>query len=77
MGLVILILVIWITNVKKLLKHQWKGQTQRQFIIVIKIVITISADHFPNELNQKHSQYPNWSCNYNWSCKFQSSLNLF
>ena len=53
MGLVISILVIWITNVRQLLAHQWNGQTQRQFIIVIKIIITISVVHFPNELNQK------------------------
>ena len=53
MWLAISTLVIWITDVKKLLAHQWKGQTQRQFIIVIKIIITISADHFPNELNEK------------------------
>ena len=44
---------MWITNVSKLLAHQWKGQTQRQFIIVIKIIITVSVVHFPNELNQK------------------------
>ena len=42
---------MWITNVSKLLAHQWKGQTQRQFIIVIKITITVSVVHFPNELN--------------------------
>ena len=53
MGLVISILVIWITNVRQLLAHQWKGQTRRQFIIVIKIMITITVVHFPNELNQK------------------------
>ena len=65
MGLVISILIIWITKVRELLAHQWKGQTRRQFIIVIKIIITITVVHFPNELNQKNrSQYPNWSCNY-------------
>ena len=53
MGLVISILVIWITNVRQLLAHQWNGPTQRQLIIVIKIIITISVVHFPNELNQK------------------------
>ena len=53
MGLVISILVIWITNVRQLLAHQWKRQTQRQFITEIKIIITISMVHFPNELNQK------------------------
>ena len=36
----------------------------RQFIIVIRIIITISVVHFPNELNQNRSQYPNWSCDY-------------
>ena len=36
----------------------------RQFIIVITIIIQISVVHFPNELNQNSSQYPNWSCNY-------------
>ena len=39
----------------------------RQFIIVIKIIITISVVHFPNELNQKRSQYLNWYCNYKLS----------
>ena len=53
MGLVISILVIWITNVRQLLAYQWKGQTRGQFIIVIKIMITITVVHFPNELNQK------------------------
>ena len=43
MGLVISILVIWITIVRQLLAHHWKGKTQRQFIIVIKIIITISV----------------------------------
>ena len=47
MGLVISILVIWITNVRQLLADQWKGQTQRQFLIVIKIIITISVVPFP------------------------------
>ena len=36
----------------------------RQFIIVITIIVPISVVHFPNELNQNSSQYPNWSCNY-------------
>ena len=36
----------------------------RQFIIEIRIIITISVVHFPNELNQNRSQYPNWSCDY-------------
>ena len=36
----------------------------RQFIIVITILIHISVVHFPNELNQNSSHYPNWSCNY-------------
>ena len=64
MGLVMSILVIWITNVRQLFEHQWKRQTQRQFIIVIKIIIKKSVVHLPNELNQKRSQYPYWSCNY-------------
>ena len=51
MGLVISILVKRKTNVKKLLAHHGKLKTQRQFIIVIKIIITTSEDHFPNELN--------------------------
>ena len=75
MGLVISILVTWITNVRQLLAHQWKGQTQRQFIIVNKI-ITISVVHISNELNQNRSQYPNWSCNYKLP-KFNLTLNLF
>ena len=36
----------------------------RQLIIVITIIIQIFVVHFPNELNQNSSQYPNWSCNY-------------
>ena len=43
----------------------------RQFIIVINIIIAITVVHFPNELNQKRSEYPNWSCDYN-SFKVQS-----
>ena len=39
----------------------------RQFIIVITIIIPISMVDFPNELNQKRSQYPNWSCDYKLS----------
>ena len=31
----------------------------RQFIIEINIIIAITVVHFPNELNQKRSQYPN------------------
>ena len=52
MELVLSILVIWITKVRELLAHHWKRQTQRQFTIVIKIIITLSVVHFPNELNQ-------------------------
>ena len=36
-----------------------------QIITLIKIIKrTITAVHFPKELNQKRSQNPNWSCNY-------------
>ena len=61
---------------KKLLAHQWKGQTQRQFIIVFKIIIPISVVHFSCELNQKRSQYPNWYCDYKLP-EFNLTLNLF
>ena len=64
MGFVISILVIWIINARKLLAHQWKGQIQRQFTIVTKIITTIYVVHFQNELNPKRSLYSNWSCNY-------------
>ena len=46
------------------------------FIIVNKIIITISVSHFPNELNQKRSQYPDWYCNYKLP-EFSLTLNLF
>ena len=75
MGLVLSILVIWITKVRELLAHHWKRQTQRQFTIVIKIIITLSVVHFPNELNQKRSQYYNWSCKYKLS-ELSLTLNL-
>ena len=32
--------------------------------------------HFPNELNQNRSQYPNWSCNYKL-LEFSLTFNLF
>ena len=48
----------------------------RQFIIVNKIIIIISVVHFPNELNQKRSQYPHWSCDYKLP-KFSLTLNRF
>ena len=48
----------------------------RQFMKENKIIITTSVVHFPNELNQKRSQYPNWSCNYEFP-KFSLTLNRF
>ena len=53
-----------------------KKTISRQFIIVIKIIIIVSVVHFPNELNQKRSQYPNCSCHYKLP-EFNLSLNLF
>ena len=75
MGLVLSILVIWITKVGELLANQWKRQIQRQFIIVIKLIITISVVHFPNEITQKRSQNPNWYCDYKLP-EFNLTLNL-
>ena len=72
MGLVISILVIWITNVRQLLEHQWKGQTQRQFIIVIKIVIPISVVDFPNDYIKNAHSIPTGLA----ITKFQSSISL-
>ena len=56
--LVIAILVIWITNVRQLLAHQWKEQTQNYFIIVFKIIRPISVVHFPYEISQKAHSIP-------------------
>ena len=72
MGLVITILVIWLTNVRQLLAHQWKGQTQRQFIIVFKIIITISVVHFPNDYIKNAHRNPTGLA----ITKFQSSISL-
>ena len=47
----------------------------RQFIIVITKILPISVVHFPNELIQNNSQYPNWSCNYKFP-EFTLTLNL-
>ena len=49
---------------KKITCTSMERTNLRQFIIVIKIVITVSVVHFQNELNQKRSQYPSWFFNY-------------
>ena len=48
----------------------------RQFTIVITIIIPISVVHFPNEINQNNSQYPNWCSNYKLP-ESNLTLNLF
>ena len=48
----------------------------RQFIIVIKVILTISVVHFPNELNQNAHSIPTGLAITNLS-KFSLSLNLF
>ena len=55
MGLVISILFIWITIVRKLLLLKY------YYTILIKIIITVTVVHVQNELNQKRPQYTNWS----------------
>ena len=61
---------------KKITCTSMEKTNSRQFLIVITIIITISVVHFPNELNQKRSQYPNWSCDYKLP-EFSLNLNLF
>ena len=51
-------------KVKGIICTSMEKTNSRQFIIVIKIIISITVGHFPNELNQKRSQYTNWSCDY-------------
>ena len=62
---------------KKIFCTSMKRTNLRQFILVsTKIIKTKFTVHLPNELNQNHSQHPNWSCNYK-TLGFSLTLNLF
>ena len=64
-------------NCKKITCISRERTVIRNFMKIIKIIkITVSVNQFPKELNQKLSQYPNWSRNYKLS-DFNLTLNLF
>ena len=63
-------------KVKRVTCTSMEKTNSRQFIIVFKMIIPITVVHFPNEINQKRSQYLNWSCNYKHP-EFSPTFNLF